>query len=130
MTSTELKKALREGALSAFAHLYADVEKQTARMTMAVESFEGIYGEGREVSLLSVPGRSETIGNHTDHNRGCVIAAAIDRDVIAVVSPNEDGVIRMLSEGYEPETVDLSLLDDPDNFENYSFGSVKIFKVS
>ena len=120
MTSTELKKTLREGALSAFAHLYADVEKQTARMILAVESFERIYGEGREVSLLSVPGRSETIGNHTDHNRGCVIAAAIDRDVIAVVSPNEDGVIRMLSEGYEPETVDLSLLDDPDNFENYS----------
>ena len=120
MTSTELKKALHEGALSAFAHLYADINRQTERMILAVESFEGIYGEGREVSLLSVPGRSETIGNHTDHNRGCVIAAAIDRDVIAVVSPNEDGVIRMLSEGYEPETVDLSLLDDPDNFENYS----------
>ena len=120
MTSTELKKALKEGALSAYAHLYADVEKQTARMIGAVASFESLYGEGREVSLLSVPGRSETIGNHTDHNRGCVIAAAIDRDVIAVVSPNEDGVIRMLSEGYEPETVDLSLLDDPDNFENYS----------
>ena len=118
MTSTELKKVLKEGGLSAYAHLYADIERQTARMIEAVGAFERTYGEGREVSLLSVPGRSETIGNHTDHNRGCVIAAAIDRDVIAVVSPNEDGVIRMLSEGYAPETVDLSLLDDPDRFEN------------
>ena len=50
MTSTELKKALKEGALSAYAHLYADVEKQTARMIGAVASFESLYGEGREVS--------------------------------------------------------------------------------
>ncbi len=120
MTSKELKTRLKEGALSAYPHLYADIERQTYRMAEAVESFEKIYGEGREVSLFSVPGRSETIGNHTDHNRGCVIAAAIDRDVIAVASPNEDGVIRLLSEGYAPIEVDLSLLDDPDNFENYS----------
>ena len=120
MTSTELKTSLKEGALSAYSHLYADIERQACRMVKAVESFEKIYGEGREVSLFSVPGRSETIGNHTDHNRGCVIAAAIDRDVIAVASPNEDGVIRLLSEGYAPIEVDLSLLDDPDHFENYS----------
>ncbi len=120
MTSTELKKKLKEGALSAYSHLYTDIERQTERMIKAVEAFEKIYGEGREVSLFSVPGRSETIGNHTDHNRGCVIAAAIDRDIIAVASPNEDGVIRLLSEGYAPDEVDLSLLDDPDNFENYS----------
>lgn len=120
MTSTELKTSLKAGALSAYSHLYADIERQTLRMVEAVASFEKLYGEGREVSLFSVPGRSETIGNHTDHNRGCVIAAAIDRDVIAVASPNEDGVIRLLSEGYAPIEVDLSLLDDPDHFEKYS----------
>ena len=124
MTSTELKKKLNEGALSAYSHLYADIEKQSRRMIKAVEAFEKKYGEGREVSLFSVPGRSETIGNHTDHNRGCVIAAAIDRDIIAVASPNEDGVIRLLSEGYAPDEVDLSLLDDPQNFENYSSGAL------
>ena len=120
MKSTELKQKLAEGALSAYANLYSDIERQTGRMIKAVESFEKIYGEGREVFLFSVPGRSETIGNHTDHNRGCVIAAAIDRDIIAVASPNEDGVIRLLSEGYAPDEVDLSLLDNPDAFENYS----------
>ncbi len=120
MKSTELKKALADGALSRYADLYADTERQTRRMIEAVEMFEKQYGEGREAFLFSVPGRSETIGNHTDHNRGCVIAAAIDRDVIAVASPNEDGVIRLLSEGYAPSEVDLSLLDDPDAFENYS----------
>ena len=124
MTTTELKKALKDGALSAFKNLYADTERQTRRMIEAVEAFEKQYGEGREAAIFSVPGRSETIGNHTDHNRGCVIAAAIDRDIIAVASPNEDGVIRMLSEGYAPDTVDLSLLDDPDAFENYSSGAL------
>ena len=120
MTSTELKQALRDGALSQYTALYADIERQTCRMIAAVEAFEKQYGEGREVALFSVPGRSETIGNHTDHNRGRVIAAAIDRDVIAVAASNEDGVIRLLSEGYAPSEVDLSLLDQPEAFENYS----------
>ena len=120
MTSTELKQRLKDGALSAYSHLYQNIERQTERMIRAVEEFEKTYGEGREVSLFSVPGRSETVGNHTDHNRGRVIAAAIDRDIIAVASPNEDGVIRLLSEGYAPDKVDLSLLDTPDAFENYS----------
>lgn len=120
MTTTALKKALKDGALSAHKALYADTAGQTRRMIDAVAAFERQYGEGREASIFSVPGRCETIGNHTDHNRGCVIAAAINRDIIAVASPNEDGVIRMLSEGYAPETVDLSLSDDPTAFEKYS----------
>ena len=98
MTTTALKKALKDGALSAHKALYADTAGQTRRMIDAVAAFERQYGEGREASIFSVPGRCETIGNHTDHNRGCVIAAAINRDIIAVASPNEDGVIRMLSE--------------------------------
>lgn len=120
MTSIELKKALAEGALSAYKNLYADIEAQTLRMIAAVEAFERVYGEGREVFLFSVPGRSETIGNHTDHNGGCVIAAAIDRDIIAVASPNEDGKVRLLSEGYAPNEVEISLLNEPEAFENYT----------
>ena len=49
-----------------------------------------------------------------------MIAAAIDRDIIAIASPNEDGAVRLLSEGYAPSEVDLSMIDDPDAFENYS----------
>ena len=49
---------------------------------------------------LSAPGRAEIIGNHTDHNRGRVLAAAINLDTAAVVSPREDLQVRLFSEGY------------------------------
>ena len=120
MLANELKKLLREGALSQHAELYADVERQTERLLCAIDSFERLFGEGRDIYLLSVPGRSEIIGNHTDHNGGRVLAGAIDRDIIAVASKNDKGVINLVSEGFEPDSVKLSEVGSPDNFKDYS----------
>ena len=58
--------------------------------------------------LYSAPGRTEIGGNHTDHQHGCVLAAAVQLDVLGVVAFHEDGVIRVCSEGYRPFTVELS----------------------
>ncbi len=120
MKINQLKKMLSEGALSSFSHLYQNVGAQTARMIMALDRFAEIFGEDRDVALFSVPGRSEITGNHTDHNLGCVLAGAIDRDIIAVASRNEDGIIRLHSEGYPENQVDLSLVDDPKNFRQFT----------
>ncbi len=120
MNATELKQRLREGALERYAALYADIPAQTERMIAAIDRFTEMYGDDREIALFSVPGRSEISGNHTDHNHGCVLAGAIDRDIIAVASPNEDGVIRFHSEGYPEDVVDLSVIDDPANFPDFS----------
>lgn len=49
---------------------------------------------------FSAPGRSELGGNHTDHQRGKVLAAAVNLDTLAAVRPNGSGVIRVLSQGY------------------------------
>ncbi len=117
MKSAELKKILAEGALEKYAHLYADVKTQTERMIAAVESFEKRYGCDRDVSVFSVPGRSEILGNHTDHNRGCVLAGAIDRDIIAVAAKNDDYVIRFHSEGYPEDVVDISAAKNPAGFK-------------
>ena len=87
MKAKELVEKIKGGALGAYAHLYSDIQDQSARYIAAIESFTAIYGDERDVYLFSVPGRSEVEGNHTDHNHGCVLAAAIDRDIIAVVSP-------------------------------------------
>ena len=38
-----------------------------------------------EYLTFSAPGRVELGGNHTDHQRGCVLAAAIDRTTRARV---------------------------------------------
>ena len=120
MQSYEFKALLDNGALLKYDNLYSDAEGQKERFLKAHDSFAGIYGEDRDISVFSVPGRSEVSGNHTDHNRGCVLAGAIDRDIIAIASGNEDGVIRFTSEGYGEIVCDLSMIDDPNNFENYT----------
>ena len=120
MILKELKNKLIGGEIVLPSELYACPESQKERYIAALDSFAALFGEEREVAVLSVPGRSEILGNHTDHNRGTVLAGAIDRDIIAVVSANEDGNVRIKSEGYELDTVDLSLIDDPDGFENYT----------
>ncbi len=104
--------------------VYSAPAEQQKRILSAVDSFEELFGSDREVCLLSVPGRSEILGNHTDHNRGKVLAGAIDRDIIAVVSKNETGKINLKSEGYDKDTVDLSLVEDKNAYPKYSSASL------
>ena len=52
--------------------------------------------------VFSAPGRVELGGNHTDHQHGCVLAAAIDRTARARVRPTGEGVVRVFSRGYAP----------------------------
>ena len=124
MKAQELIEKIKGGALSAYSHLYGDLADQSARYIAAIESFTAIYGDDRDVYLFSVPGRSEVQGNHTDHNHGCVLAAAIDRDIIAVVSPSDSGVIRLKSEGYDEDVVPLEKCDDPAAFADFSSASL------
>ncbi|MBO5556610.1 MAG: galactokinase [Oscillospiraceae bacterium] len=51
---------------------------------------------------LFVSGRTELAGNHTDHQNGRILASAIDLGITARVEPNDSGVVRIQSEGYEP----------------------------
>ncbi len=120
MQAELLKKALSQGALSQYAGLYGDLTRYTSRMLGAVNTFEQVYGKGRDIAIFSVPGRSEISGNHTDHNRGCVLAGAIDRDIISVASKNNDGVIRFHSANYPEDVVDFSRIGDPGNFRPFT----------
>ena len=56
---------------------------------------------------FSALGRVELGGNHTDHQHGCVLAAAVDLEMRAAVTPNHDGVIRVFSQGFAPVEVAL-----------------------
>ena len=62
--------------------------------------------------FFSAPGRTEICGNHTDHQRGRVLAAAVDRDTIAAVDRNGTNEICIQSEGYPlcRVSLDLSLI--------------------
>lgn len=57
---------------------------------------------------FAAPGRTELSGNHTDHQHGCVLAAAVDLKTTACVAENGLHVIRVQSEGYSPVEVDLN----------------------
>ena len=120
MKALEIKKLLSEGGLEKYSNLYADTKAQAKRFAEAIDSFCALYGEDEDIAIFSVPGRSEISGNHTDHNRGCVLAGAIDRDIIAVAAKTDEGVIRFKSEGYDPTVIDLTKIDSADNFKKYT----------
>jgi len=51
---------------------------------------------------FSAPGRTELGGNHTDHQHGCVLAAAVDLETKAEVEERPDNIIRVESNGFDP----------------------------
>ncbi len=111
-----------------------NVSRYQQKLMTLLERFEEYFSlePGREVYLVSVGGRSEISGNHTDHNRGKVVAASVGLPVMAVVSPREDGIIRLKSEGFEEDRLSVSEVGeaDPDNyFKSKSLieGTVKAF---
>ena len=65
----------------------------------------------RNIYHFSAPGRTEIGGNHTDHQRGCVLAAAVDLETTAEVTLNDSRVIRVFSDGYAPVEVSLDELE-------------------
>ena len=124
MNTLQLKEKLQNGALAKYGHLYRNIEAQSARYLRVLEAFEAKFGQTEEVYLLSVPGRSELSGNHTDHNFGKVLAGAIDRDIIAVVSPRRDGLVQLQSEGFPMDSVSIADVADKNNFKKYSSGAL------
>ncbi len=59
---------------------------------------------------FSAPGRTEIGGNHTDHQRGRVLAAAVNLEALAAVRTNGTNTIRIQSEGYPMCEVELNNL--------------------
>ena len=116
MKLTEVRKQLEAGAFAEqFEMLYGNqteqLTRQKQRYLKLVDLFEKQFPGREEVHLYSAPGRTEIGGNHTDHQHGCVLAAAVNLDVIAVVAFHDEGVIRLKSTGYPMDTIDLSNLE-------------------
>ena len=60
-------------------------EKARARCEQVMEGFYKTFDRPAE-ALFSAPGRTEIGGNHTDHQHGCVLAAAVDLDILAAAA--------------------------------------------
>ena len=74
---------------------------------------------------FSAPGRTEIGGNHTDHQHGCVLAAAVNLETLADVSLNASDMIWVQSEGYPAFGVDLTDLSVHEEEKNTTAALVR-----
>ena len=88
---------------------------QKQRIRKATDGYREHFGEGGELHIFSAAGRSEIGGNHTDHQRGQVLAASLNIDSLAVASAVGENTITLYSEGYDTYKIDLSDLSAKDS---------------
>ena len=93
----------------------SDPEKYLSRFESLLRAYRDHFPEPEAIHLFSAPGRIEVGGNHTDHQHGNVLAAAIDRDMIAAAGLNGKDTIRVFSLGYGGLEIGL---DDTDPHED------------
>ena len=107
-----IRKLGTEAVRKQFRFLYGEDERlvktQEERYGALVRRHAELFGNRADVQLISAPGRTEIGGNHTDHNRGRVLAAAVNLDALCAASPREDMKVRFHSEGYAPIEMDLA----------------------
>ncbi len=112
---SEVRRALRTGALDAtLLPLCGGTERLTAykdRIFRALDAFASRFGTDREIAIFSAPGRTEIGGNHTDHQRGHVLAASVNLDIIAVAAKRTDSIIQVQSKGHPLGVISLDELD-------------------
>ena len=123
-------KPLKELKLDILNHVYDEklldiyvdpqqLDYQRQRYVQALDQFEALYGD-QDVTIFSAPGRSEVGGNHTDHQHGEVLAASINLDCIAIVACDEQNVIKVVSDDFDIDPIDLKDLEIKDEEEGTS----------
>ena len=91
MMHTGLENYLQQEAFAkTLLRLYGTegAEKARARCEQVMEGFYKTFDRPAE-ALFSAPGRTEIGGNHTDHQHGCVLAAAVDLDILAAAAADK-----------------------------------------
>lgn len=93
--------------------VYGDASEEAAMRLNELEThYHELFGEG-EPEFFSAPGRTEIIGNHTDHNGGKILAASITMDTICAAAPSGNNVVTIVSEGYpDPVVINLDAIDE------------------
>ena len=89
----------------------AEAPEQEARYKELAAYFAQEFRADETLEFFSAPGRTEVGGNHTDHNNGKVLAAAVNLDVIAAVHKTDDGVISLKSVSYPIDVIDTTDLE-------------------
>ena len=104
--------------------LYGGVD-QKERYTHLADAYHTSFGGECEL-FVSAPGRAEVVGNHTDHNRGRVLAASVNLDSVAAVADNHSNRVCLFSEGYDqPFIVNLNDLEVFEDEKNTTFALIR-----
>ena len=82
------EQALR--SLIAMQEETGEAQEQINRYKNLVILHQQVYNAKAGLAIASAPGRVEIIGNHTDHNHGKVLAAAVNLDTVAAFTPREE----------------------------------------
>lgn len=90
-------------------NIYGESQRSSERFSHLAQSYIKSF-KTEDMEFFSSPGRTEIIGNHTDHNGGKILAASIDMDTIGAAFPNNSNIISIVSEGYE-EPVKMNLFE-------------------
>ena len=135
--TTLLRQDLANGCYAQrLAHLYCcpleAAPAQAQRYLAVIDGLEKVFGTQAAVKLFSAPGRTEIGGNHTDHQHGRVLAGSVNIDMIAAVSANDEGKLKVQSEGYDLCVIDLADLAPRKEEENTTMallrGTCKAFE--
>ena len=85
-------------------HLYGVDEAGTGecrdRIKSVLAGFAREFGDADDIIVVSAPGRTEIGGNHTDHQKGNVLAGSVNLDVIGCARPNGTDTVRIISENF------------------------------
>ena len=111
-TVNQWSKRLGQGELSDQLRLLygEETERGAEGLSKTVSGFASRFGADIPCALISASGRTELSGNHTDHQRGCVLAAAVTMDMTAAVSPRRDMCVNIYSEDFGEIRANLSVL--------------------
>lgn len=102
-----------EKAVATLKTVYGEekLQMEQVRYNHLYQEFVKAFGEG-EADFFTSPGRTEILGNHTDHNHGKVLTGSIAMDTIAAARKNSTSLVHVISENYNQSiTVDLDNMD-------------------
>ena len=108
MLASKVIQMIQDNSLD-FTPYYLDPQRsalQPKRYTQALQAFIDLYGD-KDLAIFSVPGRSEVSGNHTDHQRGQVLATSVNMDMIAVAAKT-DSIIKVKSDDLDIPAIEIN----------------------
>ena len=97
------------------AALYGAADAPRSRYARLCEEYLRTFGDAPDALLISAPGRTELAGNHTDHQLGIVLCAAVTLDAAAAAASAADNAVEIVSDGFGRVRVSLDDLAPREN---------------